>query len=325
MKSVAGKALLVLICLGMLPLRSQAQTSIVDPADSLDKNRLIAVTTTMGAAYIGSMVGLNYLWYKDYPRSSFQFFNDNKEWNQMDKAGHMQTAYFQSLWSMKALEWSGVEKKKAAWYGAAMGFVFQSTIEVLDGFSEKWGASPGDIAANAAGSLTMVSQELLWGEQRISLKYSMHSYNYPSGIAEERARALYGNSFIERMLKDYNGQAYWMSFNTASFFRGQKRMKWLNVALGYGSGGMYGGFQNSWIDNDGNTVVFPEERYRQFFLSLDADLTKIPVKRKGFKPLLYILNVFKMPAPAIEINTKGQILFHPVYFMNINLPITIKN
>ncbi|NNC94704.1 MAG: DUF2279 domain-containing protein [Chitinophagales bacterium] len=301
-----------------------AQNSVLDPADSLVPGRVVWVASTISSAFVGSMVGLNYLWYKEYPRSPFHFFNDNKEWLQIDKVGHMQTAYFQSYWSMKALQWAGIEKKKAAYHGAAMGFFFQSTIEMLDGLSSEWGASPGDILANGVGSMAMLSQELLWEEQKMIFKFSMHDVEYPEGMYRERAKQLFGDKFIHRMLKDYNGQVYWASLNLSSVFPGQQKFKWLNIAVGYGAGDMYGGFKNEWVRDDELKIVYPAERYRKFFLSIDADLSRIPLKRKGYKPLLYMLNIIKIPAPALEFNTKGQIIFHPVYFLSLDFPITIK-
>ena len=48
----------------------------------------------------------------------------------------------------------------------------------MDGFSEEWGGSWVDFAANAAGTSLLVGQELLWGEQRIKLKYSFHQTEF---------------------------------------------------------------------------------------------------------------------------------------------------
>jgi hypothetical protein len=47
-----------------------------------------------------------------------------------------------------------------------------------------------------------------------------------------------GSSLAEQMLKDYNGQTYWLSVNLHSFY---KNPKWLNLAIGYGANGMLTG------------------------------------------------------------------------------------
>jgi hypothetical protein len=91
-----------------------------------------------------------------------------------------------------------------------------TAVEVLDGFSSEWGASSGDIIANASGT-AFVSQELLWKEQRITPKFSFHTTQY----AQYRPNVL-GSSLAEQMLKDYNGQTYWLSVNLHSFYKGSK-------------------------------------------------------------------------------------------------------
>jgi hypothetical protein len=87
------------------------------------------------------------------------------------------------------------------------------------------GASSGDIIANASGTALFVSQ-LLWKEQRITPKFSFHTTH-----AQYRPNVL-GSSLAEQMLKDYNGQTYWLSVNLHSFYKGSKIPKWLNLAIG---------------------------------------------------------------------------------------------
>jgi hypothetical protein len=87
-------------------------------------------------------------------------------------------------------------------------------VEVFDGFSAEWGASTGDLIANATGTALYVSQELLWKEQRITPKFSFHSTKY----AALRPDVL-GSSLPEKNSKDYNGQTYWLSINLFFFHR----------------------------------------------------------------------------------------------------------
>ena len=44
-----------------------------------------------------TLIGLNQVWYADYPRSDFHFINDNAEWLQMDKVGHVFVILFRSF------------------------------------------------------------------------------------------------------------------------------------------------------------------------------------------------------------------------------------
>src|ERR1043166_9398894 len=59
-----------------------------DSTNHFSKKRFSVVIGTEAALYSGSLLALNQLWYKDYPRRSFHFFDDNNEWLQMDKCGH---------------------------------------------------------------------------------------------------------------------------------------------------------------------------------------------------------------------------------------------
>ncbi len=279
--------------------------TFLKPTDTLNIRRRNAVIISEAALSAAVLVGLNEVWYADYPRSDFRLINDNAEWLQMDKAGHVFTCYHFGSFGKNALEWSGVSRKDQLLYGSTLGFAFLSAVEVMDGYSSNWGASLGDVAANAAGTALYVSQELAWKEQRIIPKFSFHTTPYASA----RPNVL-GNSLNEQVLKDYNGQTYWLSANLHSFFKQAKIPQWFNIAVGYGGEGMITG-------NEAlvNTVFLPEsERFRQFYLSFDADLTKIKTKSHVLKTIFYVFNTIKIPAPTFEINDRGDFKFHYLYF-----------
>jgi hypothetical protein len=295
-----------------------SQSSInrfLTPADSINKQRAITVVASWTLIYTGTLIGLNQVWYSQYPHSSFHFFNDNNEWLQMDKVGHVYTGYFESVWSTHAFEWAGIKRKKAAWIGGATGFVLQSSLEVMDGFSEKWGASAADLIANAAGSAICISQQLLWDEQRIQIKFSVHPVKYTPDL-KARQEDLFGNSFAEKIFKDYNGQTYWLSANPSSFINNDdsKFPRWLNISVGYGAAGMLGGFENKWIADGEVTERFDIPRTRQYYLSADIDLTRIKTNSALLKTFFDLANIIKIPAPALELNSDGKLKFYPLYF-----------
>lgn len=286
-------------------LAQNSSDSFLKPSDSLNKKRQNAVFVTEAVLASGALVGLNQLWYADYPKSDFHFINDNAEWMQMDKVGHIYSSYHIGRLGAEALNWSGASKKNQLIYGASLGFVFLTTVEVMDGFSAEWGASMGDVFANATGTALYVSQELIWNEQRITPKFSFHSTKY----ADFRPDLL-GKTTQENILKDYNGQTYWFSANLYSFSKKSKIPKWFNVALGYGADGMIG-------ENDGkNQLIFPikPEKYRKFYLSLDLDLTKIDTKSHFLKTIFSVLNSVKIPAPTLEYSPQRGFKFHTLYF-----------
>jgi len=272
-----------------------------------NKQRIRLVTAGNIIGYGGAMVGLYSAWYKNYPQTNFHFFNDNKEWLQVDKVGHMYAAYIESKASMEMWRWAGVDRKKRIWIGGLSGATYQTVIEVLDGFSEGWGWSWGDFAANVAGSGILIGQELAWDEQRIQVKFSFHRKDYGEQQLNKRADNLYGNSLAERMLKDYNGQTYWLSANLKSFFKQSNLPPWLNIAVGYGADGMFGGTTNSWKDPVSGANINRNDiaRYRQWYIAPDIDLTRIKTKSKFLKTTFFVLNSFKFPAPSIGFSKKG--------------------
>ncbi len=286
----------------------QAQGKIdrfLTPSDSLNKPRRTTVMVSEAALAATALVGLNQLWYADYPKSGFRTINDNAEWLQMDKVGHVFSSYHLGSLGAQTLKWSGVSRKNQLIYGASLGFVFLGAVEVFDGYSAQWGFSYGDLAANATGTVLYVSQELLWKEQRIVPKFSFHTTVYPS----VRPGVL-GSTISEQIIKDYNGQTYWLSANVHAFFKKSSIPKWLNLAVGYGAEGMVTGEEELV-----NTVFFPEkERTRQFYLSFDADLTKIRTKSPILKTFFSLFNSIKIPAPTIEISSSQGFKFRYLYF-----------
>lgn len=271
-----------------------------------NKKRIRLVTAANIVGYGAAGYGLYTAWYKDYPQSKFHFFNDNKEWLQVDKVGHMYSAYIESKGSMEVWRWAGLPRKQRIWIGGLSGFAYQTVIETLDGFSADWGWSWGDVAANTLGSGLLISQELLWNEQRIDLKFSFHKVNYTEPVLHARADSLYGKSFLSRMLKDYNGQTYWLSANLKSFFPKSKLPAWLNIAVGYGADGMYGADDNIWKDANGISINRNDiDRYRQWYIAPDINLTKIKTKSKFLKTAFFFFNSFKFPLPSIGFSKKG--------------------
>ena len=267
---------------------------------TLNKKRRNILLISESSLYTVALVGLNQLWYADYPKSSFHFINDNEEWFQMDKMGHMSASYYTGVVGIKAYEWAGFSRKNAIWYGGMTGSIFLSVIEILDGTSEEWGASLGDLIANTTGSLLAIGQALKWNEQRIQLKYSYS----PSNIAIKNPEQL-GSNHLERALKDYNGQTYWLSLNLKSLLQIENPdfPSWLSLALGYGADEMVNPYQH-----EGDA-----ERYRQFLMSFDVDLNKIKTKNKTLNSVLHTFGFLKFPTPTIQYRN-GNILLHPIYY-----------
>ena len=275
--------------------------------------RLMALGNIVG--YSTAMIGLYSAWYRDYPQSHFHTFNDFPEWQQVDKAGHFYSAYIESRGSMELWRWTGIDRKKRIWLGGMSGAVYQTVIETLDGFSAEWGWSWGDFGANILGSGSLIAQELAWNDQRIKFKFSTHRKHYSDPSLNTRSDQLFGASFAERSLKDYNGQTYWASVNPGAFMPKSNWPQWLSVSLGYGAEGMFGATENVARDNQG-AITFDRRdirRYRQWYLAPDIDLSKIRTNKKAVRFLLTFLSAFKFPTPALEFS-KGKFKLHGLYF-----------
>lgn len=280
--------------------------TVADTARTINKKRLWLVAGTEACFYVGGMLYLNEIWYRDYERVPFHWYNDNSGYLQMDKFAHSFIAYQESRAGYHALRWAGVSKNKALLWGGSLGFVLQLPVEIFDGIYEGYGFSMGDVAANASGSLLFTLQEWRWDEQRIKMKYSFS----PSPYAKVRPRVL-GENTLEQLFLDYNSHTYWLSVNLKSFAKNSQLPAWLNVAIGYSGNGMLGEFENPDFINGQPAPYY--DRYRQVLLSLDVDLSKIQTRSVFLKRVLGSLNLLKIPFPAIEFNKNG-VKAHGLYY-----------
>jgi hypothetical protein len=269
-------------------LRFNTHIDSVEQIDYLARQRKCKIIGFTGIAL--THAALYQLWYKGYPSSSFHFFNDNHEWLQMDKFGHMYSSYYLGVAGIEAAKWSGVPVKHQ-WKWALFGSFFQDPIEIWDGFSSAWGASAGDLLANTLGTALVAGQHALWQEQKVKMKFSYSPSVYP----KTRPNVL-GSNFQESLLKDYNAQTYWLSY-----FPKIKKQKFVGFSLGYGADGMLGGDDNIWTDQQGMIQNYSHvNRYRQYYLALDFNFKAIKTKRESLKLLFYILDGIKFPSPALE-------------------------
>ena len=304
---------------------------------------------SMGAYTASSLTLLDIIWYKPYQSSGFHFYNDNPQWCQMDKWGHGFSTYNSARliagamnWagfetspfkigvgplSSGGLKWAGFSEKESVIIGQAFGLLYLSAVEVMDGFSKQWGFSWGDEAADVVGGFAFSLQQYFWREQRILLKFSDHQTSFP-----QYRPNLLGTNSLEQIIKDYNGQTYWVSISPGSFLKKETKFpKWINIALGYGATNMISGRNNTTVYPDGTTTYdpvynqtvvitksgqeIPFYRYRKYYLSLDIDLTKIKTKSKVLRGVFSVINTFKIPFPTLEFDrTHRGAIFNRFYF-----------
>lgn len=298
----------LIFCCGLNSLSAQSPIDTTY-SENFKPGRLALVAGGGSAFYGGMLTGLATVWYEDNHWVGFHVWNDNAGWMQIDKYGHAYTTYLMGKLGMNSMRWTGVQRKKAIWYGGAYGFLFMTSIELLDANYAEWGFSPMDMVANAAGSMLLIAQELAFKKQILTYKFSYHH----TELAEQRPSVL-GDTDLSRVVADYNGQTFWLSLNLRSVFKRQELLpKWLNIAGGYGAYGLLSGETNPPMYQNGQLLP-PVDRYRSYYLSLDLDLDKIETRSKFLKSTFFFLNMLKIPLPTIEFNTLGERKFHAFFF-----------
>ncbi len=276
------------------------KSTVMRPAPSKGRVRLVALGIGGGSAAVVGTLGAT--WYTG-KKEPFRWFDDSREWAQIDKAGHIWGAFQESRASVDALRWAGLSKKKALWWGAPMGIVLQSTIEYFDGRSPGYGASASDLGANVIGTALFTTQVALWDEPRIWPKMGTHFTSF----ARLRPNTL-GRSSLERLLKDYNGQTHWLTADVGAFLGPDTRWpRWLHAAVGYGA-------ENLVYGEPAQNEAAGYRAYRQFYIGPDFHLLNIKTRSKVLHRLFYVLSIIRLPAPALEVRSTGGVRFHPLYF-----------
>lgn len=291
-------------CAQLRPFHMQHQfrrpDSFFQNDTTVNRQRQRQVSGIALGGYVGIGTGLGLAWYAGQPLRGFHFFDDSREWLQMDKAGHSYGAYHASRWMIDLYKWSGMPKRQALVRGGAAGFLAMSTIELFDAFGEGWGFSWSDVGANLSGSALAVMNQALWNENRISLKLGYRPSPYTRLDSLNR---LFGSNLLENLVKDYNGQSIWMSFRVHAFLPegAVKRSypRWLNLAVGYSGEGMIGGYgRDPW-------PVIRAREYRQLYVGLDIDWAQIRTRSGFLHSLFSILNMVHVPMPAIRFDRRG--------------------
>ena len=263
----------------------------------IDKNfyKFLAVE---GIVLTGAITYLKYQWYNDKERVPFHFYNDFKGWNQVDKLGHFYISYLESNVGYSLLKKFNFSEKKALYYGGFQGLILETPIEFFDAYHEGWGFSLSDMLANSFGSLFFIAQQKLFNEQLIRPKLS-----FSRSVYAQNANGLLGkNNLLSEFVYDYNGYTYWFSFSPKRIFKINTIPEWINLSFGYGSNGMLGEFENRQTYK-GETLPF-YKRYRQYYLSLDINLSKIKTNSRPLKKIFDVLSYLKIPLPTLEFSNR---------------------
>jgi hypothetical protein len=309
MKTALCRLLLLCSCVGTLAAQTptgpyrERPARFWQPDSTLNAKRLRTVLTGSALGFGAVYTWLGVAWYANQETSRFHWYDDSHQWLQMDKVGHSYWAYQESRLLMDLLAWSGVPRGKRLLWGGMAGFLLQSPVEIFDGFVPTYGASVPDLLANASGSGLVILNEALWRSQRIQFKFSFWPTEYPS----QRPDVL--GTGVDKLIKDYNGQTYWLSAAPHAFIRnGQNKLPpWLCLSVGYSGSGMLGGYGIE------DPAVIRAREYRQWLLSVDIDFTKIKTRSGFLRGIFYLANLLKAPAPALSLEN-GRLVFYGVYY-----------
>ena len=212
----------------------------------------------------------------------------------MDKAGHFFASFHVSRWFIQILNWQKVDAKSATKIGVWGGMIFVTPIEILDGFSQSYGFSWTDVLANLCGCLFLLFQLSWFGKMRFLPKFSFQI----SPFAVIR-KELLGNFLLSNIVKDYNGQTYWISFSPNELLKRRFLPEWLLLSVGYGVDNVLGGHDNIWEKVDQVFDFSHLPRTRQIYFSLDITLQHLKFESRFMKFIRLAFSCLKLPFPSI--------------------------
>jgi hypothetical protein len=273
----------------------------------MNYKRILAIVFTVG--YLITLLWLSSVWYTAY--TGFHFFDDLFEWEYLDKFGHFFASFHLGLFFYKVIgdpnDLNQSIKKK--WICFA-GFLFLLPIEIMDGFSMNYGASPADLLANGLGGFFCYCHITFKVLSDTLPKFSFHT----TALTIIRPELL-GSNIFQQTIKDYNGQTYWLSIDVNKIFNSKILPGWLMITVGYGAEGLLGGHDNIWNTKEGELKDYSSiARTKRLFISVDLNANYLREKSRLFNYLFAPFVLIKFPAPAVEINLEHGIIFHPIYF-----------
>lgn len=237
----------------------------------------------MAAGMIGIHLYQESGWWK-YNRTSFHFREDLTYGLGVDKIGHF---YGTALWAFsltKVLGWADVPDPDAVYLGSAGAFLFQTFVEIEDGFSA-WGFDRVDFLCDLGGALWPIAQYHSDALKNVNLKLS---YKPTDELHQASGGGFAGQKHL--VMDDYQGQTFWLTVAPDAVLPEAAGNVWpdfLNVAVGYGVRNVYG------INGEPYSVVF---------IGFDYDMKKIIPQTSSFLVTLSeALNFIHFPAPALMI------------------------
>ena len=296
-----SRILLSLILFLIYALNTYSKEEIKTTSDSINKCKVLIVSSSIGAALYGSFLYVENSWWSDQ-QMNFHFDNgaDLTYALNVDKLGHFMGGIQAADIFSSSMRWAGMNKRKSLWYGAFFGAGLQLAIEIKDAYAPYWGFSKWDFAIGSLGSFWPASQQYYDNLEAIDFKFSYfkHSDIYWQ-LDRERGKKINKYAWQD----DYPNQTYWATFDVNHFIETCCWPRWLNIAVGFGlDDTQY--LDNNYTKTGGNN---------EWYIALDYDIPKMlknwnsPTGNKVKK----WLNYFHLPAPTIRISPKLE--FYPLF------------
>ncbi|RPI17085.1 MAG: DUF2279 domain-containing protein [Ignavibacteriae bacterium] len=252
--------------------------------------RMIAIGSAGAGVFTAMHIYYSKTWWKNKEKY-FKFAEDGYYARNMDKASHIYTANAFTVTVGEAFEWAGISPGKALLYGAITSMAYETYIEINDGFAPIWGFDWIDVGCNIFGAVYPFLQNEAPFLKNFNFKWSFK----PEWVSRKISNK-------DDLLDDYTNMTFWLSISpegllpksAAKYYPG-----FLAFALGLS-------IKNaSHTGGSGNA-------YREWFLSLDYDLNKLPGNSDFMKKLKKILNFYHFPAPAVRFSPSG--IWYGLYF-----------
>ena len=248
----------------------------------INTTRLAIVAGTVAAGITTVHIYQANGWWKDN-KSAFHFQEDLRYGLHVDKLGHFYGATVLAFLFRKSLEWANFPEESALHWGAGASALFQTYVEVEDGF-HTWGFDRVDFASDVAGAAYPLAQHYWPYLQNFNIKFSYHA----SPLLNTKGLDVGFKGQKHIILDDYEGQTIWLSLRMKKLLPEPVSgvwPAWLCLALGYGA----------------RDVGTENGAYRVYFLALDYDLTRIiPQDTSFLRTLSEALNFIHLPAHAVR-------------------------
>ncbi len=287
---------LLFVCAALAPamLIAQTGTTAEAPPDSAGTKvngvRLAVVGGVTLASFTAIHIYQQNAWWKG-ERGPFHVQEDLVYACNVDKIGHLYAANVLTFVFSRSLRWADVPDRPALIWGAIGSTLFQTYVEVEDGFAKYWGFDRVDFAADVVGAWYPVLQEYVPPLQSFNFKFSYLPKSPGS------AGAFPGQTHT--VFDDYEGQTLWLSVSPKKILPGAVGAAWpgwLGLAAGVAV-----------KDNQS------PDRYLVVYLAPDLDMRAIIPQDTGFlKTLGEALNFIHFPMPAVRISP--NVVWYGLYF-----------